>query len=264
MGLSGIQRPQVKVWAGSVTSATAKVDLAATYGDVGSALDMNNMSNPTAYLAEIANAENAVVKWFLSPDPTQPTSSTGHYQLTNAAGAEIEVTIVQNTSQVYPLNASAYWGMIQGKGAAGTDADLRAFLTGNFSHDGHGSRMKVTKLTVISTATALTGTPTLTGNVVNIRGLSNLTLFVFNSDASVTGVLTPYVAFGANAPSSLANMYPLDGTNGTALTFSTLGTERAAHPLTGITGDWLGFAMSGSGADVVVYVMGTVEGFEGH
>jgi hypothetical protein len=154
--------------------------------------------------------------------------------------------------------------MLAGQGALGATADLRAFLMGNFTHDGFGSRMRMKKITLVSTATALGASPALVGNIVNIRGLSNLTLFVFNSDGAVNATITPYVSFAATAPTALSTMYSLDALAGTAATFVTLANERAAHPLTGITGDWLALAGSGNGADIVAYLMGTVEGFEGH
>lgn len=247
--------------AGTVASATTKVDLGAAYADVNAAVNMRNMHDPTLYLGEIANVENAAVKAFLSPEETQPAATTNLYQLVDAAGAEIEVTIVKNTTQVYSITgAAAKWLFLQGKGAVGADADLRAFLLGNFAQGGDGSRLKPMKIPIISTATALTATPTLTGSVVNIRGLGHLTLFVYNSDAAVNAVVTPYVSFGNTAPTELANMYSLDVVAGTAKAFTTLATERAAHPLLGISGDWLALACSGNGADIIASAFGTLSG----
>lgn len=244
----------------SKTIASA-ASLAASYADVGSAVNMRNMHDATLYLAEVANTENALVKAFLSPDPTTPTASTGLYQLCTADGAEVVVTVTQNTTQVYSLGAcAAHYMFLQGQGAVGTDADLTAYLLGNFGQGGDGSRLQTAKISVISTATALTGTPTLTGSVVNIRGYGHLTLYVSNTDVAVNAVVTPYVSFGDTAPSALSSMYSLDVVAGTAKTFTTLASEKAAHPLLGVCGDWMALSCSGNGADIVAYLFGTLSG----
>lgn len=254
---------KVKAIAGTVASPTTKVDLTASYVDIGSAINLNGMCDPTLYLGEIANVENAVVKAFLSPDPAQPTATTSLYQLTDAAGAEIEVTIVKNTTQVYSNPFAGYWFFLQGKGAVGTDADLRAFLRGNYAHDGRGSRFVQKKISIVSTATALGASPTLVGSIVDIRGLGNLTLFVYNSDASVTATITPYVSFADAAPTALSTMYSLDVVAGTAKTFATLATERAAHPLLNVSGNYLALAGSGNGADITAFLFGTLNSHSG-
>lgn len=254
---------KVKAIAGTVASASTKVDLTGSYADIGSAININGMCDPTLYLAEIANNENAVVKAFLSPDPTQPTASTNLYQLTNADGTEVEITIVQNTTQVYSNPFAAHWLFLQGKGATSTTADLRAFIRGNYAHDGRGSRFVQKKISIVSTATALTGSAALVGSIVDIRGLGNLTLYVYNSDASVTGVITPFVSFADTAPTALSSMYSLDVVAGTAKTFSTLATERAAHPLLNVSGNYLALAGSGNGADITAFLFGTLNAHSG-
>lgn len=254
---------KVKAIAGTVASASTKVDLTGSYADIGSAINVNGMKDPTFYLAEIANAENAVVKFFLSPDPTQPTASTSLYQLTDSSGAEIEVTIVQNTTQVYSNPFAAYWVFLQGKGAVGTSADLRAFIRGNYAHDGRGSRFVQKKISVVSTTTALTGSAALVGSIVDIRGLGNLTLFVYNSDASVNATITPFVSFADTAPTALSQMYSLDQVSGASKTFVTLANERAAHPLLNVSGNYLALAGSGNGADITAFLFGTLNSHSG-
>ena len=255
-------RPQVKVFAGSKTVAATKTDLTASYVDVNSAIDVHGMSNPTLFLEEIANVENAVVNVFLSPDVAQPTVSTVLHQLVDAAGAEIEITIVKNTTQCYGIQAAAHWMMIQGKGAVGTSADLRAFLSGNFGQDGRGLRLRIAKIVVNSVAQALTGSEVIIGSPINIRGLSDLTMFVQNTDGSVTGTIHPYVSWGASQPAGISVMYSQDVVAGTAKSYDTLASEYAAHPLLGVSGDWLALAGSGNGADLIVSVMGNVAGFD--
>ncbi len=254
--LSNGQRMRAK----SKTIVSA-LSLTGSYADIGSAINIRNLHDATLYLAETANVENIVVKAFLSPDPTTPTATTSLYQLCTADGAEVEVTVVKNTTQVYSLGAcSAHYIFLQGKGAVGTDGDATAYLLGNFGQGGDGSRLQPAKINIISTATALTGTPTLTGSVVNIRGYGHLTLYVYNSDGAVNAVITPYVSFGDTAPTALTTMYSLDVVAGTAKTFTTLATERAAHPLLGVSGDWLALSCSGNGADIVAYLFGTLSG----
>lgn len=256
------QRPQLKVFAGSKTVAATKVDLTASYVDIGSALDVNGMTDPTLFLAEIANVENAVAKLFLSPDKDQPAASTNLFQLCNADGTEIEITVVKNTTQCFGLKFAAWWAMLQAKGAVGTDGDLRAFLSGNFGADARGSRFRMPKIVINSVAQAGTGSEVIIGSPVNIRGLSDITMFVYNSDGAVTAAIHPYVSWGDDQPAGLSTMYSQDVVAGTAKSYNTLATERAAHHLLGVTGDWLALGLTGNGADVVVSIMGNITGFD--
>lgn len=262
--------PVYYTFAGSLSDTTSKVDLTGSYAKVGSAVKVFGLDEMNMVLREHANSENAVVKFFLNhtgADPG-PTSSTGLYQLVGTNGAEVEVTVTQNVRTCYPLqNVSGKWLLLEGKGASGTAADLSAFLFSNQCLDRFGSRIQTTVLPILATATNLSGSYADVGNVVDIAGLSNLTLYIYNS-GDLTADIQVYIdkrfLGSGSAPSATTSFHRLAGTGGTATTFSTLTTERAAHPLSGASGTWLGIqgksTGTGTAATITAYLAGVAQG----
>lgn len=262
-----LRYPVFKVFAGSLTTATSKVDLTASYALVGSAASIRELDEMNLLLREHANSENAVVKFYLAPDGSQPASSTGMYQLVTAStSAEIEVTVVQNTRQCYPLTGvSGRWLLLEAKGASSTGADLSAFLTAQERLGKGKSAIWANKLTIIGTTTELTTSYADIGNFVDIRGLSNLTLYLYNSVAGADPAdVTVFIEKSNTQPSATTSLWPLDNTSGTILTFRALTQERSAHPLTGVSGSWLGIQAkstgSGTAASITAYLTGIAQG----
>lgn len=253
-------RPEAKPICGTLASAATKVDLAATYADVGNIIDINGASGLTLDLAEIANSEDAVVKAFLSMEEAVPTASTGHFQLANTDGTEVEITVTQNTRQIYEAKAAASWLILQGKGASGTTADLRAFSIANYRQAYDASRFLVRKIAIASTAVAVGASATAVGSVIDIRGMGNLTLFVQNTDVAVDGVITPYFSHADTQPAAYTNMFALKDVTPAARTFTTIASEKAAHPIGNIAADWMALSATGNGADLIVYLLGTIDG----
>lgn len=254
-------RPVVHPIAGTLASAATKVDLTASYADIGSAIDINGHSGITLDLAEIANSENAVAKVFLSMEEAVPSASTGHFQLANTDGTEVEIVITQNTRQIYEVGAVGSHLILQAKGASGTTADLRAFAIGNTRVSANNrSRYLIRKIAVASTAVAVGASATAVGSVIDIRGLGNLTLFVYNSDSSVDGVITPYFSHADTQPAAYTNMFALKDVTPAARTFTTIATEKAAHYIGNVAADWMALSATGNGADLQVYLMATLDG----
>lgn len=261
--------PVYHTFAGSLDDITSKVDLAATYGKVGSAIKIYGLDEMNMILREQGNAEAAAVKFFLNhtgADPG-PTASTNEYQLVGTNGAEIEVTVTQNVRTCYPLqHVSGKWLLLEGKGASSTTADLSAFLFSNQCLDRFGSRIQTSALPILATATNLTGSYADVGNIVDIAGLSKLTLYVYNT-GDITADIQVYIdkrfLTTASAPTATTLFHRLAGTGGTATTFSTLTTERAAHPLAGASGTYLGIQAKGTGsgtATITAYLTGVAQG----
>jgi len=261
---SQLMRASIKAFAGSKDDAALKADLAASYADVGSAIDICGADSLNLFAAEIANSEDANLKLFAAKDAAQPTASTNLYQLVGKDGAEVVLTVGQNTEEIYSLsNLSAAWLMLQGQGAVGANADLRSFLWGNFQHGQDGSRIKSAPINIASVATALGASAAQVGSIVDVRGLGNLSLFVHNSDGAVNATIRVYGSWADSQPSALSSMYGQKDASGSLLTYVTLANERAVHPLDGFSADWIGIDGSGNGADVTVAVMGTPSGFSG-
>lgn len=265
-GFSRNRRMLVGTFAGSKGDATAKADLAASYAKVGSAINISGALDPILHLRELANAENAVVKVFLAHTGSAPSSSTDMYQLVGTNGAEIEVTVPQNLRRAFPLaGVSGKYILLEGKGASSTTADLSAFMPSNYLFDniaGGDSRFLGYSHAIAATATNLSGSYADIGSAVRISGFSHLTLYVYNS-GDQTADIQIYTSFGSSAPAATTNMYPWAVAAGTLVTLSTLTTERAAHPLVGVSGDYLMISAktTGSGtASITAYLYGTPAG----
>lgn len=257
-----------------MTDATAKADLAATYGKVGNAVCIWGYDNMAMFLAEIGNTEAGTVKFFINPDGTLPIVSTGMWQVATAAGAEIEVTVPQNTKIQYPLTGlSGKYLLLEGKGAVGATADLRAFLHAQelkaahnaMDHQfglgvGHGL-IATNNIPIVATATALTTSPADVGLIVDVGGLSNLTLYVSNTGAN-TSRIQVYYEFELTKPSATSTMWRLAGTTGVALNFDTLTGEKTAFPLLVSGGRYMAIQAAGlvGATTIAVSVTGVAQG----
>lgn len=242
-----------------VTLASA-LSLAATYGNIGSAPKrIAGATDINLKLAEVANSENAVVKFYVSPEKTAPTAIASMFQVVNAAGAETEVTITQNTAQMFALPISGEHLWLQGKGAAGTAADLTASLVANYAYNPNGFKWASAKKTFGSVATTIGASATQVGSILDIRGLGNLTLFV-TEGGGVNGVITVYLYTGASAPADTTTMTALKNATPAVITFTTLANEKAAHFLGNLCADYIGLTATGQNAEVQVDLYGTLNG----
>jgi hypothetical protein len=242
-----------------VTLASA-LSLAATYGNVGSAPKrIAGAKDINLKLAEVVNTENAVVKFYVSQNVTAPTAVSGMYQVVSAAGAETEVVITQNTAQMFVLPISGEYFWMQGKGAVGTNADLTASLIQNYAYDPDGFKWQSAKKTFGSVATAIGGSATQVGSILDIRGLGNITLFVTESGGT-NGVITVYLATGATAPADTTTMTALKNATPAVITFTTLLNEKAAHFLGNLCADYIGLTATGNTAALQVDLYGTLNG----
>lgn len=251
--MSNLRVPEKK------TLATA-LDLTAAYAKIGSALNIVGGHGVSLELEETANTENASMKFFFGIDGSQPSSSTDLYQAVDAAGAELECVVTQNTKKMYTLPFAAKWFLMEGKGAAGTDADLNATATSNFTHKNR-SRVHNPPVTIAGVATALTGSYAALGNIISISGLSNLSLYVDNSAGTGSATFKIFTESTSNAkPSSLSNFYTEIAAGGSDKTFVTLSGEKAVHNLGNLSSRWLGLQGLGSNASVKVYLVGSPAG----
>jgi hypothetical protein len=242
-----------------VTLASA-LSLAATYGNVGSAPKrIAGATDINLKLAEVVNTENAVVKFYVSANKTAPASVASMYQVTAAAGTETEVVITQNTAQMFALPISGEYFWMQGKGATGTNADLTASLIANYAYDPDGFKWQSAKKTFGSVATAIGGSATQVGSVLDIRGLGNITLFVTESGGT-NGVITVYLATGATAPADTTTMTALKNATPAAVTFTTLANEKACHWLGNLCADYMALTATGNTAALQVDLYGTLSG----
>lgn len=258
--------PVAKVFAGSLTTATTKVDLTASYALVGSAASIHGLDAMTLLLREHANSENAVVKFFVNPDGAQPTASTSMYQVVGTNGAETEVTVTQNTRQSYQLNGlSGRWLLVEGKGASSTGADLSAFLYAEEILGLGKSLIQTNKLTILSTATQLTTSYADIGAFVDIGGLSNLTLYLRSTESGTDPAdVKVFIDKASAAPTATTSLWPICVAAGTAIEYRVLTNERAAHPLGNVCGRWLGIQAkstgAGTAATITVYLTGVAQG----
>lgn len=243
-----------------VTLASA-LGLAATYGDVGAASKrIAGATGINLKLAEVANVENAVVKFFVSQNVTAPASTTPMFQVVAAAGTETEVTITKNTAQIFklPISGEHFW--MAAKGAVGTDADLTASLIANYAYDPDGFKWQSAKKTFGSVATTVGASATQVGSILDIRGLGNITLFVTESGASVNGVITVYLSTGATPPADTTTMTALKNATPSVITFTTLAGELAAHFVGDVCADYIGLTATGQNSVLQVDLYGTLSG----
>ena len=259
--------PVYHTFAGSLADATAKTNLTASYAKIGSSVNIFGLDDMNMIQREHGNTEALVTKFFVDHSGAQPSASTSMYQLVAVAGTEIEVTVTQNVRTCYPLqHLSGKWFLLEGKGAASTGGQISSFMFANQCLDRYASRIQTSVLPILATATNLTGTYADVGNVVDIAGLSHLTLYIYNT-GDITADIQVYIdkrfLTSASAPTATTLFHRLAGTGGTATTFSTLTTERAAHPLAGASGTWLGIQAKGTGAGtatITAYLTGVAPG----
>lgn len=242
-----------------VTLASA-LSLAATYGNVGSAPKrIAGAKDINLKLAEVANVEAAAVKFYVSQNVMAPISVSTMYQVVAVAGTEIEVTVAQNAAQMYDLLISGEHFWMQGKGAVGTNADLTASLIQNYAYDPDGFKWQSAKKTFGSVATAIGGSATQVGSILDIRGLGNITLFVTESGGT-NGVITVYLATGATAPVDTTTMTALENASSAVITYTTLLNEKAAHWIGNVCADYIGLTATGNTSALQVDLYGTLNG----
>jgi len=243
-----------------VTLASA-LSLAGTYGNVGSAPKrIAGASGLNLKLAEVANSENAVVKFYVSQNVAAPAATTAMYQVVGVNGAETEVTITQNTAQIFklPISGEHFW--MQGKGAVGANADLTASLIANYTYDPDGFKFQSANKTFGSVATTIGASATQVGSILDIRGLGNITLFVTESGESVNGVITVYLYNGASAPADTTTMTALKSSVPAVITFTTVAAEKAAHFIGDVCADYIGLTATGQNSVLQVDLYGTLSG----
>lgn len=219
-----------------LATATA---LGASYGKIGSAINIEGMVDLCLHIAESGGSEGALVRAYLACDGDAPSASTGLYQLTGANGAESEFTIAASGKVSIPLyNVSGKYLFLYAKGASGTAAQITVFVTGN-PPTLNGQLVRPLAAQVL-TATALASTSYADkGNAVNIEGMSDLTLHLVESGTTEGAKVKVFLAHTGSAPAATTNLQTLAAEAGTALEFTVLKGEKASHPLRGVTGKYL-------------------------
>lgn len=220
-----------------LATATA---LTASYADIGSAINIEGMTNLCLHCKQTTGSVNALVKPFVLPTGSTPTATTAMYQyVTPTTGAEIELTTLDGEYAAHPLNGvSGKYLMFQGKNSSGTDGTLTAFVTGNRTFkDGH---LVGPLNTSICSATELTSSYADIGTAgTDVWGYGDLTLHVYESGGTDNALIKVFVAHTGSAPSATTAMDQYVATAGTEVELKVLMGERAALPLTGLHGKWI-------------------------
>ncbi len=219
-----------------LATATA---LGASYGKIGSAINIEGMVNLTLHIAESGGSEGALVRAYLSTSGDAPTSNSGLFQLVGAAGAESEFTVAASEKRSFALyNVSGKYLLLYAKGASSTTAQITAFVTGELPTV-NGQVVRPLAATIMSAA-ALTSTSYADkGSAVNIEGMSELTLHLNESGTTEGAKVKAFLAHTDSAPSATTSLQEVSAEAGTPLEFTVLKGEKASHPLRGITGKYL-------------------------
>jgi hypothetical protein len=263
--------PVNKTFAGSLSDATAKVDLTASYAKVGNTANIRELDAMTMLVREHANAENAVVKFFVLPDGAEPAASTAMYQVVGTNGAETELVVVQNTSEAFPLTGlSGRWFLLEGKGASSTTADLSAFMFAEEVLGKGKSAVWVNKLPILATSTQLTTSYADIGLFADISGLSNLTLYLQSTvggtdPADVKVFIDKAYTDRTGTSGASTGLHPIvTAAAGAAIEYRVLTNERAAHPLGNVCGTWLMIQAKSTGvgtaATINAFLTGIAQG----
>lgn len=246
--------PVHKTFAGSLSDAAAKVDLTATYAKIGNAASVRELDAMTMHLRELANLEALTAKFFVLPDGAEPAASTAMYQVVGTNGAEVEVVVLQNTRQIYTLNGlSARWFLLEAKGNTATNADLAAFMFAEQRLGKGKSAVWANKMPLIATNTQLTTSYADIGLFADIRGLSNLTLYLQSTvggtdPADVKVFIDQSFSNREGTAGASTGLFQMCGVSGAATEFRVLTNERAAHPLVNVCGTWLMIQAKSTGA----------------
>jgi hypothetical protein len=219
-----------------LATATA---LGASYGKIGSAINIEGMVDLTLHIAESGGSEGAVVRAYIAASGDAPSSSSGLFQLVGANGAESEFTVAASELRSFPLyNLSGKYLLLYAKGSSSTTAQITAFVTGNLPAV-NGQVIRPLASTVLS-ATALTSTSYADkGSAVNIEGMSDLTLHLTESGTTEGAKVKVFIAHTGSAPTATTSLQAVSAEAGTSLEFTVLKGEKASHPLRGITGKYL-------------------------
>ena len=219
-----------------LATATA---LGSSYGVIGSAINIEGMVNLTLHIAESGGVEGAKVRAYIAPSGSVPTTSTGLHQLVSANGAESEFVVAASELRSFALNnVSGKYLLLYAKGAAGTSAEITAFVTGNLPTL-NGQVVRPLAATVLA-ASALTSTTYADkGSAINIDGYSELTLHLTESGTTEGAKVKVFIAHTGSAPTATTNLQDVSAEAGTSLEFVVLKGEMASHPLRGITGKYL-------------------------
>lgn len=240
----------------------ADLSLAATYGNVGSApVSIAGGRDITLKLGENANAEDAVVRAYVSNANTAPTAVASMFQVVGVAGAETEITITQNTSQIFQLPITGKWLWLNAKGAVGTGADLDASMFINYGYDDHLQKFTSATKPFSAAAVVVGASATQIGSVLDIRGLGDLTLYVTES-GGVNGVISVFF-LNSDAEPLFANMVQLKSVVPAAVTFTTVANEKAAHYIGNVCADYMAISATGQNSALLVDVFGSLNGFHG-
>ncbi len=263
---SQLMRPSVKSFAGSKTDATiGQTITSSTYVDVGQILRIIGVVSPTLFLEELSGTEAANVRVLLSNDFTKPNNTSAMYVLTDTSGTDLEVAVTASSKVLYPVKSiSANWMALQGKlGGVGASTKLRALMSTGAILGSDRRTLIPPKLDIASVPVALTATEAVVGSPVKVRGLSNLTLFVENSDASVAATLKVYCSFADSLPSNMLQEFPYS-TESAVVSITAPANKKIAVALDGILADWLAVSGQGNGADVKISLMGSPAGAGGY
>ncbi len=264
--MSQMMRPSVKSFAGSKTDATiGQTITSSTFVDVGSILRINGFVSPTLFLEELSGTEAADVQVLLSPDFTKPSATSGMFVLSDTAGNAVNVAVAASSKVLYPLQSlAANWIALQGKkGGVGSSTKLRALMAVGAILGSDRRTVMTPKLDIASVAVALTATEAIIGSPAKVRGLSNLTLFVENTDATVAATLKVYASFADSMPSNMLQEFPYSDASA-VISITAPANSKVAVPIDGIVADWLAVSGSGNGADVKISVMGSPAGAGGY
>lgn len=219
-----------------LATATA---LGSSYGKIGSAINIEGMVNLTLHIAESGGSEGALVRVYVAPSGSAPSSSSGLSQLVGTNGAESEFTVAASGVASFSLNhVSGKYLLLYAKGASSTAAQITAFLTGELPTV-NGQIVRPLAATVMSAAALSSTSYADKGSAVNIEGMSDLTLHLTESVTTEGAKVKVFVAHAGSAPSATNDLSTFSAEAGTALEFTVLKGEKASHPLPGLTGKYL-------------------------
>jgi len=219
-----------------LATATA---LGSSYGVIGTALNIEGMTELTLHCKQGTAAVNALVRAYLATTGSLPTTNSDMYQLTDTAGAELEFTALNGEYASFSLlGVSGKYLLFYAKNSSGTSGTLISHVTGNLPMV-NGRIAKRLNAEVLA-ATELAGTSYAdVGNAINIHGYQNLTLHVTESGGTEGASITVFVAHTGSAPTATTTMQQFCAVAGTELVYTVLLGEKASFPLTGLTGKYL-------------------------
>jgi hypothetical protein len=139
---------------------------------------------------------------------------------------------------------------------------LTASLQANYGHDEKLWKFTSEKIPFSSAAVAIGGSATQVGSVLDVRGLGDLTLYVTES-GGVNGVITVYFGNADSQPADTTSMTAYKNASSSVITFTTLANEKAAHFIGNLCADWIALTATGNGAELLVDLYGTLNGFHG-